>query len=70
MKHVANHSRFLQKVCFTRFCFSSFYCGCFIRGKPPPNEDGTPAETLSDQVVRLTNLMSGKMIFSVSTVSD
>lgn len=27
-------------------------------GKPPPNEDGTPAETLADQVVRLTNLMS------------
>ena len=27
-------------------------------GRPPPNEDGTPAETLSDQVVRLTNLMS------------
>jgi len=22
-------------------------------GKPPPNEDGTPAETLSDQVVRV-----------------
>ena len=27
-------------------------------GRPPPNEDGTPAETLSDQAVRLTNLMS------------
>ena len=27
-------------------------------GRPPPNEDGTPSETLSDQVVRLTNLMS------------
>jgi len=27
-------------------------------GKPPSNEDGTPAETLSNQVVRLTNLMS------------
>ena len=27
-------------------------------GRPPPNEDGTPAETLSDQVVRLTNLVS------------
>eukprot|EP00804_Cyclotella_cryptica_P001723 CCRYP_009100-RC/>CCRYP_009100-RC protein AED:0.04 eAED:0.04 QI:96/1/1/1/0.71/0.62/8/2625/521 len=27
-------------------------------GRPPPNEDGTPAETLSDQVVRLTNLLS------------
>jgi len=27
-------------------------------GRPPPNEDGTPAETLADQVVRLTNLMS------------
>ena len=22
-------------------------------GRPPPNEDGNPAETLSDQVVRL-----------------
>jgi hypothetical protein len=29
-------------------------------GRPPPNEDGTPAETLSDQVVRLTNLVSGE----------
>ncbi|KAK1738386.1 phosphoglycerate mutase family protein [Skeletonema marinoi] len=27
-------------------------------GRPPPNEDGTPSETLADQVVRLTNLMS------------
>lgn len=27
-------------------------------GRPPPNEDGTPSETLSDQVVRLTNLLS------------
>jgi len=27
-------------------------------GKPPSNEDGTPAETLSNQVVRLQNLMS------------
>ncbi|KAL7535143.1 hypothetical protein ACHAXR_006298, partial [Thalassiosira sp. AJA248-18] len=27
-------------------------------GKPPPNEDGTPSETLADQVVRLTNLLS------------
>lgn len=27
-------------------------------GKPPLNEDGTPSETLADQVVRLTNLMS------------
>jgi len=27
-------------------------------GKPPPNDDGTPAETLADVVVRLTNLMS------------
>ena len=26
--------------------------------RPPPNEDGTPAETLADQVVRLTNLLS------------
>ena len=27
-------------------------------GKPPPNDDGTPAETLADAVVRLTNLVS------------
>eukprot|EP00956_Cyclotella_meneghiniana_P043424 scaffold269738_cov79-Cyclotella_meneghiniana.AAC.1 len=27
-------------------------------GLPPANEDGTPAETLGDQVVRLTNLIS------------
>mmetsp|Transcript_12958 Transcript_12958/g.19121 ORF Transcript_12958/g.19121 Transcript_12958/m.19121 type:complete len:503 (-) Transcript_12958:108-1616(-) len=30
--------------------------GAFAR--PPPNEDGTPHETLADQVVRLNNLMS------------
>jgi hypothetical protein len=28
-------------------------------GRPPPNEDGTPDETLSDQVIRLRQLMSG-----------
>eukprot|EP00978_Attheya_sp_CCMP212_P018373 scaffold50201_cov50-Attheya_sp.AAC.3 len=27
-------------------------------GRPPPNEDGTPDETLSDQVIRLRQLMS------------
>lgn len=27
-------------------------------GKPPPNDDGTPNETLAEVVVRLTNLMS------------
>ncbi|KAL7470284.1 hypothetical protein ACHAXS_010512, partial [Conticribra weissflogii] len=36
-------------------------------GKPPPNEDGTPAETLSDQVVRLTNLMSVLLVFPDGT---
>ena len=30
-------------------------------GIPPPNEDGTPNETLSTQVVRLRQLMSGKI---------
>jgi broad specificity phosphatase PhoE len=29
-------------------------------GRPPPNEDGTPNETLADQAVRLVQLMSGK----------
>ena len=29
-----------------------------IGGRPPSNEDGTPHETLSDQVVRLQNLLS------------
>jgi hypothetical protein len=28
-------------------------------GRPPPNEDGTPNETLADQSVRLVQLMSG-----------
>ena len=33
--------------------------GVYGRGRrPPPNEDGTPAETIADSVVRLTNLMS------------
>ena len=39
-------------------------------GRPPPNEDGTPAETLADQVVRLTNLMSVlETLYSGDTVS-
>ena len=39
-------------------------------GRPPPNDDGTPAETLSDQVVRLTNLMSVlETLYSGDTVS-
>lgn len=39
-------------------------------GKPPSNEDGTPAETLADQVVRLTNLMSVlETLYSGDTVS-
>lgn len=29
-----------------------------LGGRPPPNDDGTPSETLADQVVRLTNLLS------------
>jgi len=29
-----------------------------VGGRPPSNEDGTPHETLSDQVVRLQNLLS------------
>lgn len=29
-------------------------------GRPPPNEDGTPNETLADQSVRLVQLISGK----------
>jgi broad specificity phosphatase PhoE len=28
-------------------------------GRPPPNEDGTPHETLADQAIRLRQLMSG-----------
>jgi broad specificity phosphatase PhoE len=28
-------------------------------GRPPPNEDGTPNETLADQYIRLVQLMSG-----------
>lgn len=39
-------------------------------GRPPSNDDGTPAETLSDQVVRLTNLMSVlETLYSGDTVS-
>ena len=39
-------------------------------GRPPPNEDGNPAETLSDQVVRLKNLMSMlETMYSGDTVS-
>ena len=30
-------------------------------GRPPPNEDSTPHETLADQVVRLRQLISGKI---------
>lgn len=29
-------------------------------GKPPPNEDGTPHETLADQGIRLRQLLSGE----------
>jgi len=34
-------------------------------GRPPPNDDGTPNETLADQVIRLRQYFSGKF-FSVS----
>ena len=29
-------------------------------GRPPPNQDGTAHETLSDQVIRLRQVMSSK----------
>jgi len=32
-----------------------------IDGRPPPNEDGTPNETLADQVTRLRQYLSGKI---------
>jgi hypothetical protein len=48
-----------QMICF--FAFLSTMLSLLVSsGRPPPNEDGTPAETLSDQVVRLTNLVSGE----------
>jgi broad specificity phosphatase PhoE len=30
-------------------------------GRPPPNDDGTPHETLADQAIRLRQLMSGEL---------
>lgn len=32
-------------------------------GRPPPNDDGTPHETLADQAIRLRQLMSSKFFF-------
>jgi broad specificity phosphatase PhoE len=32
-------------------------------GRPPPNDDGTPNETLGDQVIRLRQYFSGKFIY-------
>ena len=34
-------------------------------GRPPPNDDGTPHETLADQAVRLRQLLSGTYSFLV-----
>uniref|UniRef100_A0A7S4MDA2 Uncharacterized protein n=1 Tax=Odontella aurita TaxID=265563 RepID=A0A7S4MDA2_9STRA len=41
-------------------------------GRPPPNEDGTPHETLSNQVTRLTNLLSGKIfgLYALPSASE
>ena len=41
----------------TEFSHSSHIQG----GRPPPNDDGTPDETLFDQVIRLRQLMSSTL---------
>jgi broad specificity phosphatase PhoE len=33
---------------------------CGLGARPPPNEDGTPNETLADQAIRLRQLLSSK----------
>ena len=40
-------------------------------GRPPLNKDGTPAEMLSDQILRLTNLMSVlEMLYSGDNIGS
>ena len=48
-----------MKVLTDQFEFNFTTRLCVQGGRPPPNEDSTPNETLSDQVVRLQQLLSG-----------